>query len=87
MKDNDIDVTPIFQHFVLIPKGLEMQEKDRDAVEEKQQEAASTLKGLRPLTWAGLFGPRFCGLGFFLFAFLDVVRLLYEKLLERTDLI
>lgn len=28
-------------------RGLEMQEKDRDAVEEKQQEAASTLKGLR----------------------------------------
>eukprot|EP00438_Fugacium_kawagutii_P032150 Skav231568 [mRNA] locus=scaffold481:188610:192297:- [translate_table: standard] len=27
--------------------GLEMQEKDREAVEEKQQEAASTLKGLR----------------------------------------
>ena len=42
-----------------------MQEKDRDAVEEKQQEAASTLKGLRPLTWAGLFGPRFCGLVYF----------------------
>ena len=33
--------------------GLEMQEKDREAVEEKQQEAASTLKGLRPggKTW------------------------------------
>eukprot|EP00913_Durusdinium_trenchii_P028139 g26383.t1 len=28
-------------------RGLEMQEKDREAVEEKQQEAASTLKGLR----------------------------------------
>jgi len=68
VKDNDIDVGPIFQHFLLIPKGLEMQEKDRDAVEEKQQEAASTLKGLRPLTWAGLFGPRFCvGLGPLLF--------------------
>lgn len=47
-----------------------MQEKDRDAVEEKQQEAASTLKGLRPLTWAGLFGPRFsAGLGPLLFFF------------------
>lgn len=43
-----------------------MQEKDRDAVEEKQQEAASTLKGLRPLTWAGLFGSCFCGLLFLL---------------------
>ncbi len=52
-----------------------MQEKDRDAVEEKQQEAASTLKGLRPLTWAGLFGPRFCVLLFF--PFLEVVKLLY----------
>ena len=28
-------------------RGLEMQEKDREVVEEKQQEAASTLKGLR----------------------------------------
>ncbi|CAJ1429043.1 unnamed protein product [Effrenium voratum] len=28
-------------------RGLEMQEKDREAVEEKQQEAASTLKSLR----------------------------------------
>lgn len=62
MKDNDIDVGPIFQLFLLIPKGLEMQEKDRDAVEEKQQEAASTLKGLRPLTWADLVfvGYFFC---------------------------
>ena len=55
-----------------------MQEKDRDAVEEKQQEAASTLKGLRPLTWAGLFGPRFCVVKLlFVGAFVDVVKLLY----------